>query len=539
MALGSTLRVAASESEDLLSRGELATAIQSLSDGWSTERIEHILTSWGAAEHVRSEDFLEWLYGDGDSTDAEVASLRIMLLRRLPANLDGALAAPPGAAETDGEETGMDVPSLVRLRCFAEYGGTSVGDAPLLEEEVGAGSPPPPPPLTLSRARSTCSGAVREVPESEVKASVVLIQRAVRSAGVTGGGGGGVAAAGAASAPVAVAPPGSASGAPLGRRRLSMQAKARPETPAPEAPLLRRAGGDCIFSLRGAILLTAPHSLKLVRGPDGRSRNHKRERWTAELAVVLAREMYRAAMPASLMIWNRAAVPARGRLDPNYLEAHEFPASPWHRGLHRWMLTAGGNDGAVPLLHVDLHGKVSEKLHLDLGIAPLEEVWTPQEQPVVAALKAHLALSLDEALRRRDVRSEKGRLIQVDGDPRLNGYWGSDTVTTISHQSVLLGVPAVQFEMPLRLRERLVHDGELCSLFAAGLIRAYREVISPWWAQHRTGTPCVRRGLNAAIAADAPECGPPAADGFEGWSTQLLDELVALERASAGIEKQI
>ena len=27
----------------------------------------------------------------------------------------------------------------------------------------------------------------------------------------------------------------------------------------------------------------------------------------------------------------------------------------------------------IPLLHVDLHGKVSEKLHLDLGAAPLEE----------------------------------------------------------------------------------------------------------------------------------------------------------------------
>ena len=106
------------------------------------------------------------------------------------------------------------------------------------------------------------------------------------------------------------------------------------------------------------------------------------------------------------------------RLDPNYLLASQFRLSPWHRALHRWATTVGGGgpgSGAgawdvpqqtvfnavglcrrgatrntltlyftyteesltikqgIPLLHVDLHGKVSEKLHLDLGAAPLEE----------------------------------------------------------------------------------------------------------------------------------------------------------------------
>ena len=30
----------------------------------------------------------------------------------------------------------------------------------------------------------------------------------------------------------------------------------------------------------------------------------------------------------------------------------------------------------------------------------------------------------------------KGKQIMVDSDPRLHGFWGADTVTTISHQSV-------------------------------------------------------------------------------------------------------
>lgn len=32
------------------------------------------------------------------------------------------------------------------------------------------------------------------------------------------------------------------------------------------------------------------------------------------------------------------------------------------------------------------------------------------------------------------VVSQKGTLICVDEDPALHGFWGADTVTTISHQ---------------------------------------------------------------------------------------------------------
>ena len=61
-------------------------------------------------------------------------------------------------------------------------------------------------------------------------------------------------------------------------------------------------------------------------------------------------------LPTSVMIWNRCAGPGRGRLDPNYLLEAEYASSPWHRALHRWALSQAG-----PLLHVDLHGKFSEK----------------------------------------------------------------------------------------------------------------------------------------------------------------------------------
>ena len=68
-----------------------------------------------------------------------------------------------------------------------------------------------------------------------------------------------------------------------------------------------------------------------------------------------------------------------------------------------------------------------------------------------------------EALAEARVTSEEGQPITVDPDPWLHGFWGDASrgaahapgVATLSHQSVLLGSPAVQMELPPRLRVRL------------------------------------------------------------------------------------
>jgi hypothetical protein len=53
----------------------------------------------------------------------------------------------------------------------------------------------------------------------------------------------------------------------------------------------------------------------------------------------------------------------------------------------------------------------------------------------------------------------------VDDDPELHGYWGNaDEVgmpTTISHQSVLLGIPAVQLEIPADMRKEFMTNDEM------------------------------------------------------------------------------
>ncbi|CAE7706757.1 unnamed protein product, partial [Symbiodinium necroappetens] len=367
--------------------------------------------------------------------------------------------------ETDGEEDAiMDKMSMVRMQCLAQFHSA---------EETGA--EPGPPQLT--RTCSDCCGGKQQVVSNErLEASVVAIQRAARARTMSKGAediGQTMSQAEKRETPEATAKP-------------KAVPKATPKAPAPKAPPsgpILKKGLDYIYCLGGPVLITAPHSIKILRGggdTQERTRNHKRERWTAEISMIVARELCRAGLPASVMVWNRAAGPGHGRLDPNYLLASQFRLSPWHRALHRWATTVGGggpgSGAGIPLLHVDLHGKVSEKLHLDLGAAPLEEVWPASDQSFVRALKYNFCAKLDKVLADCRVLSLKGKQIKVDADPCLHGFWGEDTVTTISHQSVLLGIPAVQFEMPPRLREQLVRDPELGRRFADAIAEIYRDV---------------------------------------------------------------
>lgn len=293
---------------------------------------------------------------------------------------------------------------------------------------------------------------------------------------------------------------------------------------------------DYVCWLQGCVLFTAPHSLKLCRGgaaTRGYVRTHPCERWTGEIALTLARELHRDGLSASMMVWNQYAAPNHSRLDPNFLAQGQFASSPWHRALHRWALTVGGAERSVPLMHIDLHGKVSERLHLDLGVAPLEELWPHEDQGFVADLKCRFADYLDQALAECDVRSASGQRINVDCHPTLHGYWGEGTVATLSHQSVSLGIPAVQLEMPPSLRGRLVEDVELARLFGSAISRIYRETITPWWTARimmSAPWPCDTT-LSSALAARLQENGPADAAGFEMWSTQALEELLHLDSA--------
>merc|ERR1711939_410361 len=190
------------------------------------------------------------------------------------------------------------------------------------------------------------------------------------------------------------------------------------------------------------------------KGTPEKGRIHLRERHAAEAALRLASELHQRGIPTAFIVWNRGSGYIESNLDPNCLWHHMHKKSPWHRALHAW--TSRG-DAHMPRLHIDFHGKCGGKC-IDIGAMPMEEAFSRSQQRHVAAFKEHLAQGLDHALSQRHVLSAKGNLMSAEVDPDLHGYWGEDTATTMSHQSVLLGVPAVQFECPPRLREKLVTD---------------------------------------------------------------------------------
>ena len=428
-------------------------------------------------------------------------------------------------AETDGEEDAiMDKPAMVRMQSAAQYGG----------KDETPGPEAPEAPALIRTCSDGCSGKQHIVSAEKLEASVISIQRAARALQHQEAEKDQECASESKERKEEQTETGK-NQVPVAKTKAVAKAKAVAPGPCgPPGPILKRGGLDFLCCLRGPILITAPHSIKIVRGGGDtleRTRNHKRERWTAEISMLVAKELHLAGLPASVMVWNRIAGPGKGRLDPNYLLRSQFHLSPWHRALHKWATKIGGGgpatDAGIPLLHVDLHGKVSEKLHLDLGAAPLEEVWPEQDQSFVRALKFNFCKKLDQVLADCSVFSQKGKQIKVKADPVLHGFWGDDTVTTISHQSVLLGIPAVQFEMPPRLREQLVTKPELAKRFAAAIQEVYFEVVTPWWlARCRSTTPWPRLDP-IDTSAEVEETHPPSGlEDFVRWSEQMVDEFL-------------
>ena len=186
--------------------------------------------------------------------------------------------------ETDGEEDAiMDKMSMVRMQCLAQFHSA---------DETGA--EPGPPQLT--RTCSDCCGAKQQVVSNErLEASVVTIQRAARARTLSKG---------------AEDIGQTMSQAPEKTETPEAAAKAKPKAvpkttpkapppkaapPAPSGPILKKGGLDYICSLGGPVLITAPHSIKIVRGggeTQERTRNHKRERWTAEISMIVVPRLH-------------------------------------------------------------------------------------------------------------------------------------------------------------------------------------------------------------------------------------------------------
>jgi hypothetical protein len=65
----------------------------------------------------------------------------------------------------------------------------------------------------------------------------------------------------------------------------------------------------------------------------------------------------------------------------------------------------------------------------------------------------------------------------INVDPLLCGDWGGD-LYTMTCQSVCLGIPSFQLEIPKTVRTRLVEDDEFASKFAKAIVDIYTKGIA-------------------------------------------------------------
>ena len=246
---------------------------------------------------------------------------------------------------------------------------------------------------------------------------------------------------------------------------------------------------ECIA---GPILITAPHGLKLA----GPRRGHLREKYTSELALLLAKALAKYTIGASkyqiasFCVWNYKTARKRDKsnLDPNYLYRSEWPRSPFHTALLKFR--AKYRDRGIPCLHVDFHGKndrkKSTKHRVDIGMEPFIQHqskvsgWSFEDVESLREVAKH---ELDNALQGKIIRRKS---CDANADPRLHGWWGDDDDSdneshecemTMTHQAVLEGIPSLQLEVPRSLRKEMMIDVELLDKIAAAIAGVYRQTM--------------------------------------------------------------
>ncbi len=163
--------------------------------------------------------------------------------------------------------------------------------------------------------------------------------------------------------------------------------------------------------------------MRVQRGGEDTGRKvmiHGRERWTSVLALKFAAQIEKyAGVKGSFMLWNKNKKYDKKNKDPNYLTQNMMKTSKFHCGLHKW---AKYNNG-MPLFHIDVHGKKDAKKHvtLDLGTMPMNVKYP--DQYLWNSLTTQLAAEFRKVFKGMKIN---GMPANIDDDPRLHGFWGTN-----------------------------------------------------------------------------------------------------------------
>eukprot|EP01064_Diplonema_japonicum_P039013 TRINITY_DN966_c3_g1_i1.p1 TRINITY_DN966_c3_g1~~TRINITY_DN966_c3_g1_i1.p1 ORF type:complete len:399 (+),score=56.48 TRINITY_DN966_c3_g1_i1:69-1199(+) len=237
--------------------------------------------------------------------------------------------------------------------------------------------------------------------------------------------------------------------------------------------------------IEGPVMFTAPHGLELYRGGEfgERRRVHLKERWVTELvlklSIAVGDRLSKHMGTSSFIIWNPDTAVSQDpmNLDPNYLTASDFKKSPWHKALLKWKDAFQRTN--LPILHIDIHGKMDRKdnLDMDLGAGAMEAVWG-RDHEVTKKVKQIATEEFRSVFLGRRCYGYKRLRMGVESEPQLKGHNNRGFHTT-THQSALLGIPALQLELPRTLRRALCIETHLFGKFVAAIANIYLRCFKP------------------------------------------------------------
>lgn len=164
-------------------------------------------------------------------------------------------------------------------------------------------------------------------------------------------------------------------------------------------------------------------------------------------------------------------------------------------------------------------------MDIDIGTKAIREDFCKDDQDVlVRPLIRTFSQKLNDVFQGLEI---KGHKVQGNPEGELVGKWSDGNMYTMTHQSVLLGIPAMQLEIPRSLRALLIREKVYMSQLAKCILSTYKEVVEPLWKQKKTDII-----LNYSLAKQLQEvklnnaCLAELADIYYEWDSKCEDLLI-------------
>lgn len=123
-------------------------------------------------------------------------------------------------------------------------------------------------------------------------------------------------------------------------------------------------------------------------------------------------------------------------------------------------------------------------MDIDIGTRALKEDFNPEDQePFVKKLVLGFTEKMQDIFKEVEI---KGFKVNCNPEGELVGKWAKGNMHTMTHQSVLLGIPAMQIEFPRSIRRLLISDRSKIVSLAKCILDTYEQIIVPLWNMKKT-----------------------------------------------------